>query len=338
MNPAGARRRKPPPADRARRRDRTFDHYLDGVYYDRRPSVWVGPLDGWKDGAVQLVEIPTDDEIHDKIVAFWVAREPARAGTAWRLRYRLHWLADKPYPASNVARAVATRIGCGGQPGRPRSKGVEKFCVEFAGGPLDLLGGGEQPLAVVTASGGRISRVFTEPVPDTARWRAFFDLAAPGTDPVELRLFLRLGDRPLSETWLYQFAPGRGLRRGGGRLGDGSGGGPGGAEGNRTPDLLIANEALSQLSYGPDPSRACGLWVPSRPLSRKGAPVPAARPCRLPPAAWGKARGATGREPPVPRRPLARAAGERLVSRPGPERLSPPRTPQPPAIRNVGRR
>jgi hypothetical protein len=26
----------------------------------------------------------------------------------------------------------------------------------------------------------------------------------------------------------------------------------GGAEGGRTPDLLIANEALSQLSYGPD--------------------------------------------------------------------------------------
>ncbi len=25
----------------------------------------------------------------------------------------------------------------------------------------------------------------------------------------------------------------------------------GGAEGNRTPDLLIANEALSQLSYSP---------------------------------------------------------------------------------------
>jgi hypothetical protein len=27
----------------------------------------------------------------------------------------------------------------------------------------------------------------------------------------------------------------------------------GGAEGNRTPDLLIANEALSQLSYSPIP-------------------------------------------------------------------------------------
>jgi hypothetical protein len=29
------------------------------------------------------------------------------------------------------------------------------------------------------------------------------------------------------------------------------GGIPGGAEGNRTPDLLIANEALYHLSYGP---------------------------------------------------------------------------------------
>ena len=28
-------------------------------------------------------------------------------------------------------------------------------------------------------------------------------------------------------------------------------GGPGGAVGSRTPDLLIANEALYQLSYGP---------------------------------------------------------------------------------------
>src|SRR5262249_57962307 len=37
----------------------------------------------------------------------------------------------------------------------------------------------------------------------------------------------------------------------------------GGAEGDRTPDLLIANEALSQLSYGPrgqrDFARCAGL-------------------------------------------------------------------------------
>src|SRR5579859_7266044 len=33
----------------------------------------------------------------------------------------------------------------------------------------------------------------------------------------------------------------------------------GGAEGDRTPDLLIANEALSQLSYSPIPLRAAPM-------------------------------------------------------------------------------
>ena len=35
----------------------------------------------------------------------------------------------------------------------------------------------------------------------------------------------------------------------------------GGAEGGRTPDLLIANEALSQLSYGPAKMPPRGGWL-----------------------------------------------------------------------------
>lgn len=34
--------------------------------------------------------------------------------------------------------------------------------------------------------------------------------------------------------------------------------GPGGAEGSRTPDLVIANDALYQLSYGPQTPRITG--------------------------------------------------------------------------------
>ncbi|MGG2408660.1 glucan biosynthesis protein, partial [Aeromonas veronii] len=79
-------------------RDRDFNNYQDGVHYERRPSLWVEPLEGWGEGAVQLIEIPTDDEIHDNIVAMWVPKAPARAGSQYRLRYRLHWLADEPYP------------------------------------------------------------------------------------------------------------------------------------------------------------------------------------------------------------------------------------------------
>src|SRR3546814_4146384 len=44
-------------------RDRNFDHYQDdGVFYDKRPSVWVEPKGSWGEGAVMLVEIPTADE------------------------------------------------------------------------------------------------------------------------------------------------------------------------------------------------------------------------------------------------------------------------------------
>jgi cold shock CspA family protein len=34
-----------------------------------------------------------------------------------------------------------------------------------------------------------------------------FDLTVQGDEPVEMRAFLRLGDKVLSETWLYQYHP-----------------------------------------------------------------------------------------------------------------------------------
>lgn len=188
-------------------RDRVFENYLDGVNYQQRPSLWVEPLDDWGPGAVQLVELPTDDEIHDNVGVYWRPEGPARAGNAYRLRYRLHWLGDEPYPPK-VARCVATRIGRGGQPGKPRPKGVYKFSVEFAGAALDPLWGDKvKAEPVVTASSGTISGAFIQPVPGTKRWRAIFDLTPNGGDPVELRLYIRGNGDALTETWLYQFRP-----------------------------------------------------------------------------------------------------------------------------------
>jgi glucans biosynthesis protein len=186
-------------------RDRVFENYLDGVNYERRPSLWVEPLDHWGPGSVQLVELPTDDEIHDNIGVYWRPAEPARAGASYRLRYRLHWLADEPYP-SPKARCVATRIGRGGQPGKPRPKGVYKFSVEFAGPALDPLWGNTvKAEPVVTTSSGTVSGAFMEPVPGTRRWRAVFDLTPANDDPVELRLYIRGNGDAMTETWLYQF-------------------------------------------------------------------------------------------------------------------------------------
>ena len=195
-------------------RDRAFDHYQDGVYYDRRPSLWIEPRGDWGRGTVQLVENPTDDEIHDNVVAMWVPAEPARAGQELSFSYRTTWAADEPDPTP-LARCVATRLGNGGAPGTVRPRGVRKFLVEFLGGPLASLPNGTIPEPVLTASRGTFSYVRTEAVPDDVpgHWRTQFDLTADGTAPVDLRCYLRGSasgggaSTILTETWLYQYHP-----------------------------------------------------------------------------------------------------------------------------------
>jgi periplasmic glucans biosynthesis protein len=189
-------------------RDRNVENYLDGVNYDLRPSLWVEPVTDFGEGAVMLVEIPTDDEIHDNIVAFWSPKNKVTAGSALRYHYKLYWQAEHPFPADNIAYVTATRIGRGGEPGKPRPKGVTKFVVEFAGKVFETLGKNDKMTADITASRGVISLTFVEPVPRTKRHRAVFDLTVTGNDPVELRLFLKKnGKQAVSETWLYQFEP-----------------------------------------------------------------------------------------------------------------------------------
>ncbi|MEY4582750.1 MAG: hypothetical protein RL701_7453, partial [Pseudomonadota bacterium] len=189
-------------------RDRAYEHYLDGVNYDKRPSVWIEALSDFGEGSVKLVEIPTDDEIHDNIVAFWTPKAPTKAGDALRYKYRLHWLADEPYPATNVAHVAATRIGRGGEPGKPRAaRGIAKFVVEFEGKPLDTTPSTDKLSAEITASTGKVSYVFVEPVGNTKRWRVQFDLTYTSNTPIELRLFLKKATQTLTETWLYQFEP-----------------------------------------------------------------------------------------------------------------------------------
>jgi glucans biosynthesis protein len=195
-------------------RDRDFANYEDtGAHYERRPSAWVEPLEDWGQGAVQLLEIPTDDETEDNIVAWWTPAEPVTAGVRRDFRYRLHWRSVEPHP-SEEARVVATRLSRGGYPGQARPRGMKKFVVDFAGGRLDGLPADidhlppeDRVTPVVTASAGVLSGAHALPVEGTPRWRAVFDLTVEGTEPVELRLFLRLRDQTLSETWLYQYVP-----------------------------------------------------------------------------------------------------------------------------------
>ncbi|MEN3931143.1 glucan biosynthesis protein D [Microvirga sp. W0021] len=189
-------------------RDRLFDHYLDGVYYDRRPSLWIEPKGNWGEGAIQLIELPTDDEIHDNIVAMWVPKEPAKAGQSYEFKYRTLWVANEPF-GTDLARCVATRMGNGGQEGTVRPKGVRKFVVEFFGASLTHIPSGVKPEVILSSSRGSFSNISARAVPDDipGHWRAEFDLTVSGTEPVEMRAYLKQGNDVLTETWMYQYHP-----------------------------------------------------------------------------------------------------------------------------------
>ena len=189
-------------------RDRDFDHYQDdGVFYERRPSLWVEPKTGWGAGSVQLVEIPTVDETFDNIVAFWNPARPPQAGEELLFGYRLYWGAQPP-ARPPLAHCVATRTGLGGVVGQKRRYFSWRFAVDFSGGDLSLIGSNATVKAVVTASSGRIEITSARPLHAVKGWRAMFDVVpTDSTDPIELRLYLSCEGQALTETWLYQWLP-----------------------------------------------------------------------------------------------------------------------------------
>jgi len=194
-------------------RDRNWDHYQDdNVYYDRRPSLWieprVGPNGGWGKGAVQLVEIPTADETFDNIVAYWNPQDPVKAGQELLFGYRMYWGTQMP-TTPPLAQTVATRTGIGGIVGEKRNHFSWHFTVDFAGGDLPGLARDADVEPVITHSRGTIEHATVHAVPEFGGYRALFEvqLSDDSPEPVDLRLFLRVRGRPLTETWIYQWVP-----------------------------------------------------------------------------------------------------------------------------------
>ena len=67
-------------------RERSFEQYQDdGVFYEKRATCWITPQGDWGPGSVMLVELSTNDEIHDNIGAFWNPAEPAVPGKRYDL-------------------------------------------------------------------------------------------------------------------------------------------------------------------------------------------------------------------------------------------------------------
>lgn len=190
-------------------RDRNFDHYQDdGVFYDKRPSLWVEPKGGWGEGAVQLVQIPTSDETLDNIVAFWNPAQQLPPGKESLFGYRLYW-GSKPPVQSDLAICVATRTGMGGVVGKKREHYAWRFAVDFSGGPLAKLDWAKTKVEpVITLSSGRAEITSARPLASVKGARVMFDVV-PGEslEPITMRLYLKAGGQSLTETWLYEWVP-----------------------------------------------------------------------------------------------------------------------------------
>ncbi|GHC33759.1 glucan biosynthesis protein [Aidingimonas halophila] len=191
-------------------RPRDFEDYLDlESHYERRPSHWVEPLEGdWGQGHVELVEIPSDSETNDNIVAYWVPDRPLEAGQSRRFHYRLSTFDDR-LPQQNLAQAIRTRQGWGAVPGQddPPPRSVRQFTIDFRGGELSSLDASHPVEARLETSSGEISNLQVQRLPDGETWRAGFRLTPERGEAADMRWSLTYHGEPMTETWNHVWYP-----------------------------------------------------------------------------------------------------------------------------------
>ncbi len=175
-------------------RDRRFDDYEDlESRFENRPSLWVEPHAGFDSGHVELVEIPTAQEVFDNVVAYFVPDRPMAVGDSRAFDYVLSATSSEPAGGPQL-RVVSTRIHAGIE------EETSLFVLEFAGdGPLaDPL-----PEAKVTVGRGSVKNVVLQRNPVRGTLRLSFRVVTDGDEPTELRAELLHEGAAVSETWVH---------------------------------------------------------------------------------------------------------------------------------------
>ncbi|WP_082609533.1 glucan biosynthesis protein [Bosea sp. Root381] len=183
-------------------RDRDFGSYQDlEARYDARPGYWVEPQGEWGEGRVDLIEIPTDNEAFDNVVACWTPNKPLAAGEATEIGYRISSISTT-WHLHPYAQVQNSFNGSDIEDGIVDGHGTKRFIVDFAGGDLAYYQNDPERLElVVTTTGGSITTRILTFNAKTKGVRAIVDATLPDGQSAELRMFIRARTRTLSETW-----------------------------------------------------------------------------------------------------------------------------------------
>lgn len=183
-------------------RDRKFEDYESlNMYYQDRPSAWIKPESDWGPGHLHLVEIATDGEFNDNMVAFWVPDHVPAPGKPLQFDYSIHWQLTQPV-RSPTGRVVATLIG------GDAKTGTDKFVIDYTGAKLDGLeeNAGVRGMVEVNHDAKVVeNRVLKNPY--VHGWRQVIQVLPLPHQPITVRAYLAKGDQALTETWDYVMPP-----------------------------------------------------------------------------------------------------------------------------------
>lgn len=183
-------------------RERNARNYQDfEAFYERRPSLWVEPMGLWGKGSVILIEIPSNAEIHDNIVAFWRPQTALAVGTEYAFAYRLWW-GNVPTSVQKYAWVSATRRG---RATVHAPSPLRRFIIDYETSIQSTNKKKTLPEANVSATSGVIKHVDVQhnPILDGYRVSFIFD---PGESKAsELRVDLKLQNQQPAEVWIYRW-------------------------------------------------------------------------------------------------------------------------------------
>ena len=177
-------------------RPRAFDDYQDlEARYDTRPSAWVSPQGDWGAGHVQLVEIPSDFEGNDNIVAYWRPEGGLEAGEPHAFAYRLSW-PDDLVPAGRLGQVARSAFG------RRLTDNKPQMVVDWT----NPAGARVEDISVeASVPAGLLLGRTVAPNPVTGGYRAYLTFDPQNAGLVEMRLRPFASGSPIGETWLYRW-------------------------------------------------------------------------------------------------------------------------------------